>query len=37
MDKHEPVDGREQIRACNRLGQEVVHAGRQAALAVFLP
>ncbi len=32
---HQPVDGRQQFRGPNRLGQEIVHTRRQAALAVF--
>ena len=32
-----PIDGRPEIDGLDRLGQEIVHAGRKAALAVFSP
>ena len=35
--RDQPVDGRGQLRGPDRLREVVVHAGREAALAVFLP
>ena len=33
----DPVDGREELRGPDRLREVVVHAGREAVIAVFLP
>src|SRR5207253_3726857 len=32
---NDPVNGRPQVRGLDRLGEEIVHAGREAPLAVF--
>jgi len=34
---HEPVHRRPQVGRLDRLGEEVVHAGREAALAILFP
>ena len=37
MSPEDPVDGCQQVGGTDRLGQEFIHAGCEAALAIFLP
>ena len=37
MSSEDPVDGRQQVGGTDRLGQEVIHAGCEAALAILFP
>ena len=37
MSSEDPVDGCQQVGGTDRLGQEVIHAGCEAALAILFP
>src|SRR6516165_1374586 len=37
MSAEDPVDGCQQVSGTDRLGLEIIHAGREAALAILFP
>ena len=37
MSSEDPVDGRQQVSGADRLGQEFIHAGCEAVLAILFP